>query len=175
MVVKKVAKEKCKIRKAVIGDKNEILSLIDGWDRKFARRYYDDYFSKTSAFLKKDRVFVLVSEGRVRGVVGYFVDRYESKNHWLGWFYVDEKFRRRGYGQKLLNHIFGELKKKRIKKLFVDTSSHKRYEPALEMYKKNGFREEARIKDYYEDGEDQIMLSKKLAQHGLENLTVEGE
>ena len=96
------------------------------------------------------------------GVIGYFVDRYETQNYWLGWFYIHKAHQGQKYGKKLLTFVEKELKEKGIKKLFVDTSSYRTYKKALRMYLANGFRFEAVIKDYYEEEEDQIILSKSI-------------
>jgi len=155
-----------KIRPARIEDKEKILSVIGSdqyqWDKRIAKRYYDDYFTKNSICLKGDEVYVLTSDNIVIGVTGYSLDRYETGNYWLGWFYVHEKYRKKNHGTKLLKYIIKQLKNKGVKKLFVDTSSHGVYAGALVFYIKNGFRIEAVIRDYYEEGEDQIILSKGL-------------
>jgi ribosomal protein S18 acetylase RimI-like enzyme len=52
------------------------------------------------------------------------------------------------------------IEEKGGKKLFVNTSSSWFYNNALRFYKKNGFKKEAVIKDYYWSGEDQRILSK---------------
>jgi GNAT superfamily N-acetyltransferase len=133
------------IRLAQKADKEDILRIIGSypfkWDKKIAKKYYDDYFAKSSS-LKKDRVYVLVSDERVVGVIGYSCDRYETGNYWLGWFYVDRAKEGRGYGTLLLNHIESEMKKKRVRRLFVTTSSNVRYRKALTMYFNNGDRGE---------------------------------
>jgi len=155
---------KIRIRDARVEDKDKILQLIEShpckWDKGIAKRYYDDYFSDNSVFLKGDKVYVLVSDRRIIGVIGYSLDRYETKNYWLDWYYIDKKYEGQGYGRKLLHHVTRELKRKGVKRLFVDTSSDRFYSNALRMYLGNGFKIEAIIRDYYGKGEDQIILSK---------------
>lgn len=149
------------LRTAGIEDKDEILAVIGShprkWDKPLARLYYDDYFPEK---MKKDAVFVGTLNGKVVGTIGYSLDRYESKNYWMGWFYVHKDHEKEGWGKKLLDHVVKELKAKGVKKLFVNTSSNDFYSRALKIYIDNGFRIEAVIRDYYEKGEDQIILSK---------------
>jgi len=153
------------IRPADPKDKSRILSVIGSyrvkWDRDIAKRYYDDYFL-SSVNLKDDKIYVAVLDNKIIGVTGYSIDRYEARNYWLGWFYIHKQYSQKGYGTQLLNFIIGKLSKKRIKRLFVNTSSHPFYRAALDLYLKNGFRIDAVIKDYYWNGEDQIILSKQL-------------
>jgi len=154
------------IRAAQIEDKEQILSMIGSypfkWDKHIAKRYYDDYF-KNSTSLKGDSVYVLTDNGNIIGVIGYSLDRYETRNYWLGWFYVHRKYQGKGFAKKLLQYVIQKLKSKGVKRLFVDTSSYKVYNKALTMYLNNGFRIEAVIRDYYGRGEDQIILSKTVA------------
>ena len=152
------------IRTAQASYMNNILSVIGiyyfKWDKPIAKRYYEDYFSGNSAPLKGDKVYVLTLDKKVIGVIGYSLDRYETKNYWLGWFYVHKAHQGKNNGKQLLTFVEKKLKGKGVKKLFVDTSSYKTYKKALGFYLANGFRFEAAIKDYYEEGEDQIILSK---------------
>ena len=153
------------IRAAESEDKAKILSVIGSygfkWDRNSAKVYYDDYFS-SSASLKGDTVYVAALNNKIIGVTGYSIDRYETDNYWLSWFYIHKQYSRTGYGKQLLDFIIRKLKKKRKKRLFVNTSSYPFYEGALHFYLKCGFKIEATIKDYYWNGEDQIILSKRL-------------
>ena len=153
------------IRLADPKDKAKILSVFGSyglkWERKSAKVYYDDYFS-SSASLKGDTVYVAVLNNKIIGITGYSIDRYETDNYWLSWFYIHKQYSRKGYGKQLIDFIIRELKKKRIKRLFVNTSSYPFYEGALHFYLKCGFKIEATIKDYYWKDVDQIILSKKL-------------
>lgn len=119
------------IRPAQVSDKKNILSVIGSyhfkWAKPIAKRYYDDYFSDKSALLKGDKVYVLILGKKVIGVIGYSLDRYETQNYWLGWFYVDKAHQGRKNGKELLTFVEKNLKDKGVKKLFVDTSSYKTY------------------------------------------------
>lgn len=153
------------IRPARKKDKAPILSVIGSyrrkWDRDFAERYYDDFFRKNSALSKRDRVYVYADKKEVIGVIGYSLDYYETDDrYWLGWFYVHSQSEGNGYGQILLDYILKELKGMDIRKLFVSTSSNGFYSRALQMYRSKGFKREAVIRNYYENGEHQIILSK---------------
>lgn len=111
----------------------------------------------------RDRVFVARAGKEIIGVTGYWYDDYaESGIYWLGWTYVDRKFQGQGVGQKLLDRVVRELKKKKGRKLYVDTSSRSLYRKAIKFYLANGFKREGKFKDYYQKGEDQIVMGKEL-------------
>lgn len=154
-----------KIRRAYPKDKADILKVIKhtrvGWDKKYAEPYYDNYFSQDPP-PDDEVVYVGVLDGKIAGVIGYYRDRYETGNYWLGWFYVDQKKQKGGNGRRLFKRVVRELKKNGVERLYVYTSSHENYIDALIFYLKNGFRIESVIRDYYEEGEDQIVLCKFL-------------
>jgi GNAT superfamily N-acetyltransferase len=159
------------IREAKSSDVKGILDLMAshrwrnkswGWDRPLAERYLDHYFGKGSQSLAGDAVFVLACNGEIIGVTGWALDRYESDNYWLGWLYVHASHTRRGLGRRLLEHTESALSKRRVRRLFISTSSHPFYRPARVLYEGMGYREVGRIRSYYSTGEDQIILSKGL-------------
>jgi len=99
------------------------------------------------------------------GVSGYWYDEYaDSGVYWLGWTYVDPSCQGQGIGQKLLHRVIQDLKKKKARKLYVDSSSRRLYRQAIRFYLANGFKKEGVFNDYYQKGEDQIVLGKELGQ-----------
>ena len=110
-------------RKAIKENLNDILSIIkehQTYDVKFARRYYENFFS--DKLDKKDEVYVAFRDEELVGVIGYFRDYFSTDySYSLGWFGVKRKFRRSGIGTKLLRRVQKDLKAMRNinRKLFV--------------------------------------------------------
>jgi ribosomal protein S18 acetylase RimI-like enzyme len=75
---------------------------------------------------------------------------------------VDENFRGRGFGSALLQYVIEQVRAARARKLYIDTSSDLKYNPAIRLYERFGFHKEASLGDYYGDGEDFVILSKAL-------------
>jgi hypothetical protein len=82
---------------------------------------------------------------------------------WLTWFVVAPEYRGKEDGlvaAKMLRAVITELKRRKVKKVFVATlSSDAR---ALRFYLKHGFEMEARLCDYYYRDEDQLILGRYL-------------
>ena len=151
------------IREANSNDKINILNVIGShkeakWDKPIAKKYFDDLFKYPDLF-EKDKFYVIEESGTIIGVIGYSIDRYETTNYWLGWFYIHGDYCNKGYGKKLFHFIKDKLKLMNVKKLFVDTSSDVFYNTALFSYITFGFKLEAIIKGYYGKNEDQLILS----------------
>ena len=67
----------------------------------------------------------------------------------LGWlfvqfFWIDEKYRGKGFGKRLIDAAEGEARKRGVKNVYLDTFSFQ----APEFYEKLGYREFGRLKDY---------------------------
>ena len=154
------------IRNASKNDVPEMLELVrkyERYDEEYARRYYEKYFAGDKA-VWEDTVFVAELGGRVLGFIGYCNDYFSTDySYWLGWFVVAEEFRGLNEGlvaKKLLKKVESELKKYEVSRLFVSTDDNNGR--AISFYVKRGFRFEARLRDYYDEGADQIVLSKSL-------------
>jgi len=83
---------------------------------------------------------VLQADGATAGFVAYYK---KSPTHGFIWiFAVDKNFRRRGFGERLMNHALSQLKKQGAQ--FVTLTTRLAKTPAIELYKKLGFVEQSR-------------------------------
>jgi ribosomal protein S18 acetylase RimI-like enzyme len=62
----------------------------------------------------------------------------------------------------MFDFVISELKVKKACRLFVNTSSDEFYKPAMNFYQKMGFKKINVDEDFYEEGEDKIIMSKNL-------------
>jgi ribosomal protein S18 acetylase RimI-like enzyme len=137
-------------------------SYRSNYDWKYAKRYYKAYFGLPDLHAK-EAVLVGVVEDRVVGVIGYIPNKSETDDiFWLGWFYVHKDAKGGGHGKRLLERVVRDVKKRGGRKLYTDTSSWRFYDRAHHRYKDYGFKAEARLKDYYGKGEDQVIYGMNL-------------
>ena len=64
---------------------------------------------------------------------------------------VVDKFRKKGVGEKMINHLIEEAKKLGIKKLSIETGSGKFFEPARKLFVNFGFQPCLPFAHYKED------------------------
>lgn len=157
------------IRSMVQADTAAVIKIIkahDSFDGERSQWYFDEYFEddiRVRSETEENYVAVDEKSGTVMGVCGFGPDKYKTPEmYWLNWFYVDEQFRRDGLGTKLYEHALSRLRRQKCRKLYLDTSSDPIYEAALAFYKRNGFREEGRLTDYYDEGEDFLIYGLEL-------------
>ena len=155
------------IRPMAERDTDEVVRIINAHeptDGDCAARYYAEYFGDPQRIATADEEpLVAVEEGGVIGVCGFQPDAYFTPDiYWLSWFYVDQTCRGRGVGSALLQRVIESVRAFEARKLFVDTSSDPIYQDAVELYERFGFQVEGVLADYYEEGEDSIMLGMRM-------------
>jgi len=154
------------IREMAADDYEAVIAIInshDTDDAKAAAKYFQNYLKCTEARRKHHRNYVaVVDDNKVVGVSGFYIDIEAKGTYWLNWTYVSPDHQRRGIGSALFAAIENEVCCLGARKLYVDTSNHPIYQGSLNFYEKKGLKREAILKDYYEDGEDQLILGKRL-------------
>lgn len=80
----------------------------------------------------------------------------------LYWIVIDPRAQGQKVGSELLDCMEEEVRRLRGRMILADTSSIPSYEKANGFYLKRGFKEVARIADYYWEGNDRITYCKKI-------------
>jgi ribosomal protein S18 acetylase RimI-like enzyme len=87
-----------------------------------------------------------------------------TKYSWdIYWLVVDKEVQGKGIGKKLLQRVESHVLEKDAKAVFrVETSSKIEYGVARNFYLKQKFAECGRIPGFYSDGDDLVILYKKI-------------
>jgi ribosomal protein S18 acetylase RimI-like enzyme len=80
----------------------------------------------------------------------------------LYWLAVDAAAQGKGIGTTLVREVERELRDRGARMLLVETSSRPDYSNTRAFYARCGYREAARIKDFYAPADDRIMLTTRL-------------
>ncbi len=81
----------------------------------------------------------------------------------LYWIVVDPQAQKRGYGRRLLLAAEEDVARRGGRLLLIETSSQPSYDATIRFYKRNGYRLEARIHNFYRKGDDKLVLAKDIA------------
>jgi GNAT superfamily N-acetyltransferase len=101
---------------------------------------YRDYLERTG-ITPGLKYWVAVEKGRVIGSVGlYCYKEDQGEADWLGWFCVDEDFRCKGTGTKLLLFAINEAKKHGKEYLRLYTTDDEDELDSHRLYEKYGFK-----------------------------------
>jgi len=82
----------------------------------------------------------------------------------LYWIAVDPRFQRRGIGRRLLDGVESRVAAAGGRRIYIDTSGRSQYAPTREFYERNGYRQAARLADFYAPGDDRVIYVKAVAE-----------
>ena len=109
-------------------------------------------------FKKKGiKVFGLLISNLVIGICVFHVVLDEAQ---INFFVVDEKYREKGFGSRLMSYLIKQCKKLKITKLFLEVS-HTNV-TAQKFYNHFNFSTVGIRRNYYKDGSDALLKEKKL-------------
>ena len=94
-------------------------------------------------------------------VVGYIIFwiRYEDEGHIIS-LAVDEKYRKKDIGKELVNYAVNIFEKCNVREIKLEVRISNK--GARKFYIKMGFEEKKVLENYYEDGEDAVIMKKKV-------------
>ena len=94
-------------------------------------------------------------------VVGYIIFwiRYEDEGHIIS-LAVDKNYRKRGIARKLVNNAINIFTKCNVAEIKLEV--RKSNEGARTFYQKMGFKEKKILENYYEDGEEAVIMKKEV-------------
>lgn len=85
-----------------------------------------------------------------------------SGSYDLYWIATHNDYRGKGIGRLLLAETEKEILKRGGRGIYVETSSQSKYLPTQKFYENNQYILEARIRDFYEPGDDKMLYVKRL-------------
>ena len=101
-------------------------------------------------------------DGQVMGYTCYGPRALTDRTYDLYWIAVGPNARRGGVGRGLLAATEDAIRKLDGRLLIVETSGLPKYEPTRAFYLATGYTLEATLKDFYTDGDDLVIFTKRL-------------
>jgi ribosomal protein S18 acetylase RimI-like enzyme len=91
------------------------------------------------------------------GPIGCTIGSYD-----LYWIIVDAQRQGRGLGRLLLDQTERIVRESGGRSVYIETSNRELYLPTRRFYEKCGYKVEAILPDYYDDGDDKVILRKRV-------------
>jgi len=133
--------------------KNEDLSNLDEIEKLSFDQPYSRSILAWLIFDPEVKVFVAEYKGMI---VGYAAGiTYNEEGHVIS-IAVHPNFRRKGIATALLAQLIEFLKKKSVKKIILEVSIDNL--PALNFYRKMGFKISRKLRNYYGDSRDAYLM-----------------
>ena len=95
---------------------------------------YDDLYDKATNPLDDNCFFIVYDKSELIGITGVDVFRQYPEDIWLDWFTVLPKYRRKGYGEKILLDTINYCKSLNRYKNFRIEVTYQENRPALFLY-----------------------------------------
>ena len=118
------------------------------WTKKQWQSEFNKSGTKVVAILLKKKI------------IGIYVVQTIIDEAQISYFSIKQKFRRKGYGSKLMTYLIKDCEKLNIKKLLLEVSETNSI--AEIFYSKFQFFTVGRRKNYYKDGADAVLKEKKI-------------
>lgn len=112
--------------------------------------------------LGSEHFWSVYDDGEPVGVAYYAPEQYADGTWNLYFIAVRPNRQGEGLGGKLLHYIEQMLTERGDRLLLVETSGLPHFERTRAFYRKNGYDEEARIREFYKAGDDKIIFRKAL-------------
>jgi ribosomal protein S18 acetylase RimI-like enzyme len=132
----------------------------------FSKTDKHDLYKSISVYLKEpdDDEFITYAATLDSELVGFVSYGRELGKDTYGIYIisVDADYQGRGIGSSLMEFAEKRIKAKRARAIFISTSSTRQYTPARALYKSRGYSRVAKVKDYFTDGDDMLIYSKRL-------------
>lgn len=150
------------IRKAIPTDQSALMDvtratgIFDAGELEF----FDDMITKSFNGDMPGHDWLVLDDHGIIGVA-YYAPEVMADNVWNLWFLgVHPDHQGQGHGGKLLRAVEGAVRDHAARLLLIETSGVDAFALTRKFYVKNGYEEEARIREYYEAGHDKIVFRK---------------
>lgn len=136
------------------------ITLFTDDERLVIKELLDTYlFNET----QKDYLFyVSTSEKQLTAFICFGPTPMTSNTFDLYWVGTHPEYRRQGLAESLINVMKDYMKSQNAKIIRVETASQDLYSQTVAFYDRLGFQAEARLKDFYRDGDDLIIYTMRL-------------
>jgi GNAT superfamily N-acetyltransferase len=105
---------------------------------------------------------VAVRDESVAGYACWSINPMSDGVHDLYWIAVDRAQQGSGLGRALLEHVEARVRAAAGRALMIETGGKPSYAPTRAFYEACGYREVARLEDFFRIGDDKVMYAKRL-------------
>jgi len=103
----------------------------------------------------------IVNESNGICAAAYYAPEVMANGTWNLYFIaVRREIQGQGIGSDLLRYVEADIANRRARLLIIETSGLAEFEKTRQFYLKHGYDNEARIRDFYDAGDDKIVFRK---------------
>ncbi len=156
------------IRKLVAGDReavdriNRDVGNFNPAEMACALELVDIYLNDPA---QSDYNFVVVqgAQEEVRGYACWGPTPMTRGTYDLYWIATDPGIQGKGAGRALMQYVENKVQEEHGRLLILETSSKESYDKTVGFYRRLGYEEASRIRDFYDAGDDKLIFVKRLS------------
>lgn len=165
--------EKVSLAAVPSGKRNRVVEILKS-SRLFrddevdvALELFDQSVEDDTGTLEQDYTFVGAYDGsgELTGFACYGPTPDADRTYDLYWIAVDQAAQNAGSGTTLLEEVERRLQERGARMVVVETSSRPDYEGTRNFYLRRGYKEAARIKDFYGPSDGRVIFTKRLQEN----------
>lgn len=141
---------------SIIGRCENLLDEEKDCAKELLDAYLDDPGQRDYSFIA-----AIGENGRPKGYACFGKRPLADGVYDLYWIVVDPDERRRGVGKRLIEAVEAAVKARGVRMLIAETSGLDANGTVRDFYMRAGFKEEARIKDFYRAGDDIVIYARR--------------
>lgn len=141
------------VKRAELGDDKKLMELEA---RCFRIKYERNFIWFWKPFTQHAYVYKAIFDKKIVGGILAFPTKHPGTIY-IESIFVDTKFRDHGVATRLIEKV---SKHAGCRELILDTMPG--WKNAINLYRKQGFRVVKKLKNYYEDGTDRVLMVKRL-------------
>jgi len=157
------------IRPLTQGDRATVLRLLRDTDMfteaeiAVAEEQLDIFLAQPA---QKDYDIVVITDeaDRVAGFLSWGATPLTEGTYDLYWMAVAPDRQGKGFGKQLVLWLEDRVRSEKGRLVVIETSSQPQYHPTREFYLRLGYKEAARIPDFYKPGDARVIYTKLLVQ-----------
>jgi ribosomal protein S18 acetylase RimI-like enzyme len=151
------------IRKTIPDDSSALLAILES-SGQFDANSLEQVKATLASYLDgtSENLWFTADDGEPVGVA-YCAPEPVTDGTWnllLLWTRPDRH--RQGHGSALFSQVENVLRERGVRLLIVETSGLDAFEPARKFYDWCGFRQEARVRNFFAAGDDKLIYTKSL-------------
>jgi ribosomal protein S18 acetylase RimI-like enzyme len=136
--------------------------MFERSDEWFLKELFNDFFE--SKIAEGHAFLVDLDDEDAPQAMAYYQPKAATDRVWdLTMIAVHPDRQGHGLGGNLMRHVEEDLRGRGQRLLIVETSATEQFDLTRDFYVKQGYEEEARVRDYWEDSDDLVLFRKRLA------------
>jgi ribosomal-protein-alanine N-acetyltransferase len=141
-----------------LADKNDIDAVFRIEREQVRGTWKREYFE--NELVNDISYFFVIETQENNEIIGFIIFWIIDEIAELHSIAIDEKYKKSGFATKLIYHMYDLIKANGVNEIFLEVRASNK--AAISLYKKKGFKEIAKINNYYKNPKEDAIVFKRI-------------